>query len=136
GLDVAKNLTFSEAFYWDTNDETRAFAKRYFDAVGRMPTKNQALIYLATAHYLKAVDKAGTDEAVAVNKAMRELPVAFFGKNATLRGDGRLLYDPVLYRVKTPAESKAPWDYYEAVRTIPAAEAFLPANPACLGASN
>ena len=135
GLPVAQNLTFSEAFYWDQNEATRAFAKRYFDATGAMPTKNHALIYTAVGHYLKAVDKAGTDEAVAANKAMRAMPVAFFGKEATLRADGRLLYDPVLYRVKKPADSKAPWDYYETVRSIPASEAFLPMNPACAPSS-
>ena len=131
GLKVAENLTFSEAFYWDENAETRAFAKRFFDQVGIMPTKNHALVYTSVLHYLKGIDKAGTDEAVAANRAMRAMPVAFFGKDATLRADGRLLYDPVLYRVKTPAESKAPWDYYEKVRAIPASEAFLPMNPAC-----
>ncbi|WP_375459231.1 ABC transporter substrate-binding protein [uncultured Enterovirga sp.] len=135
GLPVAQNLTFSEAFYWDQNEATRAFAKRFFDQVGIMPTKNHALIYTAIGHYLKAIDKAGTDEAVAANKAMRSIPVAFFGRDATLRADGRLLYDPVLYRVKKPADSKAPWDYYETVRSIPAAEAFLPMNPACANSS-
>ncbi len=135
GLPVAQNLTFSEAFYWDQNDATRAFAKRFFDAVGIMPTKNHALIYTAVAHYLKAVDKAGTDEAVAANKSMRAIPVAFFGRDVTLRADGRLLYDPVLYRVKKPASSKGAWDYYEAIRPIPAAEAFLPMNPACVTSS-
>jgi branched-chain amino acid transport system substrate-binding protein len=131
GLPVAQNLNFSEAFYWDQNDETRAFGKRFFEATGAMPTKNQALIYTSVGHYLKGVDKSGTDDAVAANKAMRDIPVAFFGRPATLRADGRLLYDPVLYRVKKPAESKAPWDYYEAVRAIPQNEAFLPMNPAC-----
>ena len=135
GLPVAQNLTFSEAFYWDQNDETRAFAKRFKDAVGIMPTKNHALIYTATLHYLKAVDKAGTDEAAAANKTMRELPVAFFGAQTKIRADGRHLYDPVLYRVKKPAESKGPWDYYETIRTIPASEAFLPMNPACTNSS-
>ncbi len=133
GLPVAQNLTFSEAFYWDQNEATRAFAKRFFDAVGTMPTKNHALVYTSVLHYLKAAETAGTDEAVAVNKAMRAAPVAFFGREAQLRGDGRLLYDPVLYRVKTPEQSKAPWDYYEAIRAIPASEAFLPMNPACGG---
>ena len=131
GLPVAQNLTFSEAFYWDQNDATRAFAKRFKDQVGIMPTKNHALIYTSVLHYLKAIDKAGTDEAVAANKAMRELPVQFFGREVQLRADGRLIYDPVLYRVKTPAQSKEAWDYYEAVRSIPASEAFLPMNPGC-----
>lgn len=133
GLPVAQNLTFSSVFYWDQSDETRAFAKRFVEAVGHMPTKIHALIYTATRHYLKAIEAAGTDEALAVNKAMRAAPVALFGQSATLRADGRLLYDTTLWRVKTPAESKGPWDYYAPVRTIPAAEAFLPMNPACGG---
>ncbi len=115
---MAHGLTFSSAFYWDQNDAARAFAKRFFERTGAMPTKNQALIYAAVTHYLKAVDKAGTDEAVAANAAMRALPVAFFDHPATLRADGRLLYDPVLYRAKEPAASKGPWDLYEVLRTI------------------
>ena len=96
-----------------------------------MPSKNHAEIYTAVLHYLRAVDKAGTDEAVAVNKAMRAAPVDYFGKPATVRADGRVLYDLELYRVKKPEESKAPWDYYAPVRPIKAAEAFLPMSPAC-----
>ncbi|ACA16973.1 putative ABC branched-chain amino transporter, periplasmic binding protein [Methylobacterium sp. 4-46] len=133
GLPVAHGLTFSSAFYWDQSEPARAFAKRFQDKTGVMPTKNQALIYTAVTHYLKAVAQAGTDEALAVNKAMRAMPVAFFGHPATLRADGRLLYDPVLYRVKGERESKGPWDLYEAVRSIPQGEAFLPINPACAG---
>jgi branched-chain amino acid transport system substrate-binding protein len=131
GLSVAQNLTFSAGFYWDQNEKSRAFGKRFMEAVGTMPTKNHALIYTSVLHYLRAVDEAGTDEAVAVARAMRKAPVDYFGRAATLRMDGRLLYDPTLYRAKTPAESKYPWDYYEAVRTIPKEEAFLPMNPAC-----
>jgi branched-chain amino acid transport system substrate-binding protein len=131
GLDVAQNLTFSESFYWDQNDQARAFAKRFKDQVGIMPTKNHAAIYTAVRHYLEAVAKAGTDEAVAANRAMRAAPVDFFGRPAEVRADGRVTYDLTLYRVKTPAQSKGPWDYYEAVRTVPKAEAFLPMNPAC-----
>jgi branched-chain amino acid transport system substrate-binding protein len=133
GLPIAQTLTFSEAFYWDSSDATRAFSKRFFDQMRIMPTKNHALIYTSVLHYLRAADQAGTDEAVAVNKAMRAMPVDFVGTPATLRADGRLLYDPTLFRVKKPADSKAPWDYYEAIRTIPQAEAFLPMNPACAG---
>ena len=77
------------------------------------------------------MDKAGTTEAVAVNKAMRAMPVAYFGRECTIREDGRVLFDMTLYRVKQPSESKGPWDYYTAVRTIPQKEAFLPMNPAC-----
>ncbi len=75
--------------------------------------------------------QAGTDDALAVNRAMRTMPVDYFGRPAKLRADGRLLYDVTLYRVKKPNESHAPWDYYTAVGTLPASEAFLPMNPAC-----
>jgi branched-chain amino acid transport system substrate-binding protein len=95
------------------------------------PTKNQAVNYAATLHFLKAMAQAGSDDPTAVNKAMRAMPVAYFGRPATLRADGRLLYDVTLYRVKRPDESHGPWDAYAAVGTLPAAEAFLPMNPAC-----
>ena len=98
-----------------------------------MPSKNHALIYTAVTQYLHAVDAAGTDEAVAVNRAMRERPFNFFGKPASIRGDGRVLFDETLWRIKKPEESKEPWDYYAPVRTIPAADAFLPANGEACG---
>ena len=97
-----------------------------------MPTKNQASVYASTLHFLKAMAQAGTRDAIAVNKAMRALPVDYLGHPASIRGDGRVLYDLTLYRVKTPEESKGPWDYYTAIGNIPAAEAFLPMNPACV----
>ena len=131
GLAVAQKLTFSAGFYWDQSDASRAFAKRFFDEVGIMPTKNHAEIYTSVLHYLRAVDAAGTDEAVAANQAMRRMPVDYFGRPATVRQDGRVLYDLTLYRVKTPEESKGPWDYYAPVRTVPKDEAFLPMNEAC-----
>ncbi|GGC88227.1 ABC transporter substrate-binding protein [Chelatococcus reniformis] len=131
GLEVAKNLTFTSSFYWDQSDAARAFARRFKEKVGIMPTKDHAAVYTAVRQYLHGVETAGTDEAVAANKAMRATPFDFFGRPASIRADGRVLFDATLYRVKTPAESKAPWDYYEAVRTIPRAEAFLPMNPAC-----
>ena len=131
GLDVAQKLTFSAGFYWDQSDASRAFAKRFLDQVGTMPTKNHAEIYTAVLHYLRAIDAAGTDEAVAANKMMRRMPVDYFGRPATVRADGRVLYDLTLYRVKTPDESKKPWDYYAPVRTVPKDEAFLPMNEAC-----
>ncbi len=133
GLDTAQGLAVTSGFYWDQSDSARAFARRFFEKRRMMPSKNHAEIYTAVLHYLRAVDAAGTDEAVAVNKAMRAAPVDYFGRSATLRADGRLLYDLTLYRVKTPGESKTPWDFYAAVRAIPAAEAFLPMNPACGG---
>jgi len=76
--------------------------------------------------------QAATDDPIAVNKAMRALPVDLFGRPATIRGDGRVMYDVVLYRVKRPEDSHAPWDYYTAIGHIPAEEAFLPMNPMCL----
>jgi branched-chain amino acid transport system substrate-binding protein len=131
GLDVAQGLSFPASFYWDQNDQSRAFAKRFMAERKAVPTKNQAVNYASTLHFLKAMAQAGTDDPIAVNKAMRAMPVAYFGRPATLRADGRLLYDVTLYRVKQPGESRFPWDYYTVVGTLPASEAFLPMNPAC-----
>jgi len=133
GLPAAQGYTFTEGFYWNQNDAARAFARRFFAAQKMMPSKNHAEIYTAVTHYLRAVEAAGTDEAVAANRAMREAPLDYFGKPASVRGDGRVLYDVTLWRVKAPAESKAPWDYYVPVRTIPASEAFLPINKEVCG---
>jgi branched-chain amino acid transport system substrate-binding protein len=131
GLDIAQGLRFPASFYWDQNDPARAFAKRFQAERKAAPTKNQAMNYAATLHFLKAMAQAGTDDPVAVNKAMHALPVEYFGRPASMRADGRVMFDVSLYRVKRPEESKAPWDYYEAVGILPAAEAFLPMNPAC-----
>jgi branched-chain amino acid transport system substrate-binding protein len=133
GLAAAHGLTFTAGYYWDQNDPARDFARRFFARQKMMPSKNHALIYAAVTQFLRGVNAAGTDEAVAVNRAMRERPFTFFGKNATVRGDGRVLYDEALWRVKRPAESKEPWDDYTLVRTIPASDAFLPPNQACGG---
>ncbi|MGD0109774.1 MAG: ABC transporter substrate-binding protein [Rhodopila sp.] len=131
GLDVAQGLSFPAGFYWDQTDDSRAFTKRFMAERNAAPTKNQAVNYTSTLHFLKAMAQAGTDDPIAVNKAMRAMPVSYFGHPATLRADGRLLYDVTLYRVKRPDESHGPWDYYTAVGTLPAVEAFLPMNPAC-----
>jgi branched-chain amino acid transport system substrate-binding protein len=131
GLDVAQGLSFPASFYWDQNEEARTFAKRFQTARNAMPTKNQAANYACTLHFLKAMAQAGTSDPIAVNKAMRAMPVDYFGRPATLRADGRLLYDVSLYQVKRPGESRGPWDYYTEVGTLPAVEAFLPINPAC-----
>lgn len=128
GLPLAKGLLVSTGFYWDQNDEARAFAKRFEAKVGRMPTKQQASVYASVKHYLKAVAASGSDEAGAVNAEMRQLPVDYFGHPATIRPDGRVLYDLTLYEVKSPAESKGPWDFYKPVTTLPAAEVFRPAG--------
>jgi branched-chain amino acid transport system substrate-binding protein len=126
GLEIAQNLIVSEGFYWDQNDSARAFAKRFFEKRKMMPSKDHALIYTAVRHYLKAVDAAGGDEAKAVNEKMRATPFDFFGKPARVREDGRVLFDMGLYRVKKPGESKAPWDYYAPLASVPADKAFLP----------
>jgi branched-chain amino acid transport system substrate-binding protein len=127
GLDVAHDLTFMQSWYWDLNDQTRAFAKRFYDRRQRMPNDNQVALYSSVRHYLEAVAKARTDEAAAVTAAMREAPIHdIFTDAGTIRPDGRVLYDRYLMRVKTPAESKYRWDYLTVVAKIPAAEAFRP----------
>jgi branched-chain amino acid transport system substrate-binding protein len=131
GLAIAQGITFGSGFYWDQSDASRAFAKRFRAERGAMPTKTQASVYASCLHFLKSMQKAGTRDPIAVNRAMRSLPVANFGRPTTVRADGRVIYDLTLYRVKSPAESHAPWDYFQAVGSIPAAEAFLPMTPAC-----
>ncbi len=127
GLDVAHDLTFMQSWYWDLNDESRAFAKRFFAVRGRMPNDNQVALYSAVRHYLEAVAKAGTDETAAVTEAMRAAPIHdIFTDHGVIRPDGRVLYDRYLMRVKAPAQSKGPWDYLTVVAKIPAAEAFRP----------
>ena len=131
GLDVAQGLRFPSCFYWDQRDGTRAFGTRFFAERKSMPTQNQANIYAATLHFLRAMAQAGTRDAIAVNRAMRAMPIAYFGNQVAMRADGRVMNELTLYRVKTPAENKAPWDYLAPIGAIPAAEAFLPINPAC-----
>lgn len=133
GLDVANGLTVTSGFYWDQSESARSFAKRFYEKQHAMPSKDQAEVYTAVKHFLRAIETAGTDEAVAVNKTMRTMPIDYFGRNATIRSDGRVLYDLTLYRVKKSAESKYPWDYYEALRVIPSSEAFLPINHEACG---
>ena len=125
GLPSAQGLLLSESFYWDLNDETRAWSKRFFARTGRMPTMLQAGVYSSTTHYLKAVQAAGTDETGAVMAQMRRLPVQdFFAANGHIREDGLMVHDMHLFQVKTPAESKGPWDYYKVLATIPGDHAF------------
>jgi len=131
GLDVAQGFTFASGFYWDQSEASRAWAKCFATTQNVMPTRVQAAVYTASLHFLKAMQQAGTRDAVSVNKAMRALPVDYLGRPASVRADGRVLYDLTVYRVKRPQESRAPWDYYDAIATIPAKEAFLPMNPTC-----
>ena len=127
GLEKAQGMLLTTAFYWDMNDETRKWSQRFLQKEGRMPTMSQAGVYSTVTHYLKAVQAAGTDESEAVMKKMRETPVNdFFVKNGKIREDGRMVHDMYLVEVKSPAESKGPWDYYKIKATIPAEEAFQP----------
>jgi branched-chain amino acid transport system substrate-binding protein len=133
GLDVAKGLYVTEGFYWDANDKTRAFASRFAERDnGKMPTKAHAANYIAVRHYLDAVDAAGSKDPIKVMAKMRELPIDYFGKPAHLRADGRVVYDLDLFQVKSPQESKGPYDFYKQIRTIKADDAFpLPDSAAC-----
>jgi branched-chain amino acid transport system substrate-binding protein len=129
GLKAAQGLTFVTAFYWDRDDESRAWSKRFFERHKRMPTMAQAAVYSAIRHYLRAIDAAGTDEAKAVMTEMRELPVNdFYAKNGRVREDGRMVHDMYFVQVKTPEESTGPWDYYKILSTIPSDQAFRPLN--------
>ncbi len=125
GLQTAQGLKFATAFYWDRDEDSRAWSKRFFARHGRMPTMAQASVYSAIRHYLKAVAAAGTDEARAVMAKMRELPVNdFYAQNGRLREDGRLVHDMYFAEVKKPSESKEPWDDYKILAVIPGASAF------------
>ena len=124
-LQAAQGLKFVTAFYWDRDEETRAWSKRFFERQGRMPTMPQAAVYSAIRHYLGAIAAAGTDQAKAVMAKMRERPVNdFYVKNGRLREDGRLVHDMYFAQVKTPSESSRPWDYYKILATIPGDQAF------------
>jgi len=128
GLKVAQGLVVTTGFYWDQNDETRAWSKKFGEKNNnRMPTMVQAGVYSSTMHYLKAVDAAKTDEAKAVVAKMKEMPINdFFAKNGKIREDGRMVHDMMLVQVKKPEESKGPYDYYKILRVIPGDEAFRP----------
>jgi branched-chain amino acid transport system substrate-binding protein len=127
GLDTGQGLLLAEAFYWDLNDETRAFSKRFMERVKRVPTSAQAGVYSSVSHYLKAVKAAGTTDAAAVMKVMKETPINdMFAKNGKIREDGRMVHDMYLFEVKKPSESKARWDDYKLLATVPGNEAFQP----------
>jgi branched-chain amino acid transport system substrate-binding protein len=127
GLEGAQGLLVTTSFYWDRTPESRAWSKRFFDRRGAMPTQAQAGVYSAVAHYLKAVQASGTDEAKAVVAKMRAMPIHdFFADNGVIRPDGRMVHDMYLVEVKKPSESRYPWDYYKILKTIPGSEAFRP----------
>jgi branched-chain amino acid transport system substrate-binding protein len=129
GLKVAQGLQLTSPFYWNMNDATRAWSKRFEAKAGHPPTFDQAGVYSAVAHYLKAVKAIGTKDPLKVTAEMRKLPINdFMTHDGKLRIDGRVIRDMYLFQVKTPAESKGPWDYYKLVETVPGDKAFRPLN--------
>ena len=130
GLQTAQGLIFTETFYWDMNDQTRAFTKRFAPANrGIHPTMVHAGVYSAVLHYLKAIESAKTDDGTKVIAEMKRLPTddPLFGKGS-VRADGRKIHPAYLVEVKKPSESTGPWDYHKVRATIPAEEAFRPMN--------
>ena len=130
GLDTAKGLLLANSFYWDMNDETRAWAKRFMTySGGKLPNMLQAGLYAGVTHYLKAIQAAGTDEPKAVAKKMRETPVNdFYNKNVEIRPDGRVLHKMFLMQVKSKEDSKYAYDYYKLIGELAGKDAFRPAS--------
>ena len=129
GLQIAQGLSLTTGFYWDMDDETRAWSAKYEQKTGKKPTMVQAGVYSSVLHYLRAVDAAGTDEGLKVANKMKELPVKdMFAKNGKILPNGRMAHDMYLARVKQPSQSKGRWDYYDILRTIPADEAYQKAE--------
>lgn len=130
GLETAQGLTFSEGFYWDLDDQTRAFATRFGENFrGNKPTVVQAGVYSSTLHYLKTVAAAGTDDWKVIQEKIREIPIEdAVIRNASIQDNGRVVHDMYVFKVKTPEESKGAWDYYKLTSTIPADKAFLPVS--------
>ena len=127
GLETAQGLIFTEGFYWDLNDETRAFAKRFMVKDGLMPSTYQAGVYSSVLHYLKAVKAVGSKDPQKVLAQMRATKVDdFFSHGGYIREDGRMVHDMYLLQAKTPAESKGEWDLYKVLKTMPGDEVYRP----------
>ena len=127
GLNVAQGMQFASGFYWDRDDATRAFAKRFYAIHKAMPTMDQAGAYSATMNYLKAIKAAGTDNPDAVMAKLKSMDISdFFAVHGKIRADGRMVHDMYLMEVKKPSESKGEWDLLKIVKTVPAADAFMP----------
>ncbi|ASY70632.1 ABC transporter substrate-binding protein [Sinorhizobium fredii] len=133
GLEAAQGLTLTEGFYWNRNEESAKFGKRFMERTGKMPNMVHAGTYSAVTQYLKAIEKAGTDDADAVSKELHAMPVNdVFAENGTVAPNGRMIHDMYLLEVKKPEESKEPWDYFKVLATIPGKEAFIdPAQSGC-----
>ncbi|HUF22035.1 MAG TPA: ABC transporter substrate-binding protein, partial [Burkholderiales bacterium] len=127
GLEATQGMYVTEGWYWDLNEETRSWSRRFMERTGRMPTMLQAGVYSSVTMFLNAVKATGTDDGDRVMEWLRaNTHDDMFGKNMRLREDGRLVHDMYLFQVKKPAESKGPWDYYHLRETIPAEQAFQP----------
>jgi branched-chain amino acid transport system substrate-binding protein len=132
GLQAAQGLLLTTSFYWDMDDKTREWSKRYFAKMNQMPSMWQAGVYSSVISYLNAIKETGTDEPLKVAAKMREKPIEdFFSRNGRLREDNLMVHDLMLVQVKTPEESKYPWDYYKILAKISGEEAFGPIDPAC-----
>jgi branched-chain amino acid transport system substrate-binding protein len=129
GLETVQGVLVTESFYWDQNEQTRAWSKRFFDRNKKMPTMLQAGLYGAVSHYLKAVASAGTGNSADVRAAMAKLPINdFMTRDGQIRADGRVLREFYVFEVKSPKDTKGPWDYYKLVETVPASRAAVPAS--------
>ncbi len=127
GVEAAQGIQLTTGWYWDMNDETRAWSDRFMEVTGVRPSMIHAGVYSSTMQYLKAVEATGSDDAQTVRKQMMDTPINdMFTKNGVIREDGRMVHDMYLAEVKTPAESKGEWDLYKILRTIPADEAYRP----------
>lgn len=127
GLYVTNGLQLTTGFYWNLNEDTRAWSRRFEKRYGAMPTMVQAGVYSSLMHYFKAIEAAGTDDGPTVAKQMKAMPVHdFFAPNGYVRADGRMVHDMYLVQVKKPMESTGPWDYFKVLATIPGDEAFRP----------
>lgn len=127
GLDAAQNMNFAETFYWNLDEESRKFSLKFYEKFNKMPTALQAGQYSAVLNYLRAVEKSGTDNVATVIETMKNMTIHdAFARNATLREDGKLLHDLYLVSVKSPEESKEPWDYYNIVKTVAGEDGFMP----------
>jgi branched-chain amino acid transport system substrate-binding protein len=127
GLETTQGMMLTSPFYWDADEATRAWSRRFFERVKKMPNEFQAGVYSLTTHYLQAIAHAGTDATVPVMKAMREAPIDdFFMHDGHIRPDGLMVHDMYLFQVKAPSESHYPWDYLKRVATVPGDQAFEP----------
>ena len=127
GLEATQGMVVTAGFYWDMNEETRAFSNRFMQRTNRMPSMFQAGVYSAVMHYLKAIDATGTDDAKTVIAKMKATPINdFFAKDGRIREDGRMVHDMYLMQLKSPTESNGPWDVYKLLATIPGEQAFRP----------